>query len=114
MTTDIVPRYIVHTTKVHDLVVDFEIELVEGRYTTEEVYTSHTFDITEFVESSATGDRRRPRTWEPINVYGTRDEAETRASMHLDRTRRIALEILERLDDGRDRRRARDARGVTT
>lgn len=111
MTTEIVPRYIVHTTKVHDLVVDFEIELVEGRYTTEEVYTSHKFDITEFVESAATGDRRSPRTWNPCSVYETRDEAETWASMHLDRTRGIALEILERLDAGRDRRATR---GVTT
>lgn len=114
MTTEIVPRYIIHTTQVHDLVVDFEIELVEGRYTTEEVYTSHKFDITEFVESSATGDRRSPRTWKPYSVYETRDEAETRALMYLDRTREIALEILERLDAGRDRRRAKDARGVTT
>lgn len=111
---EIVPRYIVHTTKIRDLVVDFEIELVEGRYTTEEVYTSHKFDITEFVESAATGDRRSPRTWDPYNVHETRDEAETWVSMHLDRTRRIALDILEHLDEGRDRRRVRDMRGVTT
>lgn len=71
MTTEIVPRYIVHTTKIRDLVVDFEIELVEGRYMTDK------FDIAKFVEPVATGDRRSPRTWDPYSVHETRDETET-------------------------------------
>lgn len=73
-------RYIINYEKESGFIYAYDIELVEGNLVTEEVYTSHKFDITEFrVE--------RRKAYSTNEIYETREAAEAEASKALERSR---------------------------
>lgn len=65
-------RYIINWKREYrSFTYGYEIELLEGNLVTEEVYTSHKFDITEF--------RSGARKFDTYSIFESHDAAETYA-----------------------------------
>ncbi|MER9911676.1 hypothetical protein NKJ71_13685 [Mesorhizobium sp. M0050] len=69
-------RYVInYKRETREFIYGFEIELLEGNLVTEEVYTSHKFDITEFRVDW----RRKFSTYDIYESYEAAEEAARKA-----------------------------------
>ncbi|TIL38506.1 hypothetical protein [Mesorhizobium sp.] len=85
-------RYVINYKREYrDFIYGYEIELIEGDLVTEEVYTSHKFDITEF--------RSGHRKFSSYDIYESYDAA-VDAAREVVRASRKRWEAIGKLFDG--------------
>lgn len=80
-------RYVINFKREYrDFIYAYDIELVEGDLVTEEVYTSHKYDVTEF---------RVPgrRAFSTYDIYESRDAAEEAAQKTVQASKARWIEI---------------------
>lgn len=92
-------RYVVNFYKRYPgFLYDYDVELVEGEIVTEEVHTSHSFEVTEFRS-------RDGRAWGIHSVYETRETAVGVGEVAMERSASELREKTTLLSAGRERRR---------